>query len=655
MAPACSVLSGHKWYVTAVAFSPDGQTLASGSADETIKLWRMSDGACLHTLTGHTAGVTAVAVAPDGRTLASGSADATIKLWRVSDGACLLTLTGHTAGVTSVAFTPDGQTLASGSADETIKLWKVSNGACLQTFTGHSNGVTSVALTPDGQTLASGSADETIKLWHVSSGACLQTLTGDTAGVTSLAFTPDGQMLASGSADATIKCWRVSDGACLQTLLGYSPSPENPGVSVAISANGQALASGGGDGVALWQLALPLSALTLAVNPPSPQPVNTPITLAAAATGGMNVQYQCWAYNPSAAAAWSQLQSYSASATCTWTPSMPGCYLLSATAQDGNTGVEVNAMLWYTITASPLSAVAVTPSLASPQPSGTPITLIAAATGGANVSYQFWLYAPNAVPAWSQLQAFSLQNACSWTPSMPGIYLLAITACDGVTGAEVTTTLWYGIQGAPLTGVSLQLSSPSAPMVNLPVTLTAAATGGTNVRYQFWLYNPAASRPGASCKPILRRIPVAGSGHPGNYLLSITACDGITGVEVNTTIWDTVTGGPPLSAVSITASPPSPQPANTPITLTAMATGGTNVSYQFWLYNPAVVPAWSQLQAYSSLNTCTWTPSAPGPYLLSLTARDGVTGAEVNTTFWDTVQPIKPPPTPAGRRVSSEQ
>ncbi len=120
-------LMGHGSGELSVAFSPDGRTLASGSWDRTIRLWRIPDGALLRTLEGHRYGVSSVAFSPDGRTLAS-EGDMTIRLWRVSDGALLRTLKGHRGGVTSVAFSPDGQTLASGSYDTTVKLWRVSAG-----------------------------------------------------------------------------------------------------------------------------------------------------------------------------------------------------------------------------------------------------------------------------------------------------------------------------------------------------------------------------------------------------------------------------------------------------------------------------------------------------------------------------------------------
>jgi WD40 repeat protein len=125
--PELVVDAGHIDEVLSVAFSPDWRTLASGSADETIKLWDIASGLELRTLTGHSDHVSSVAVSPDGRTLASGG-HKTIKLFDVASGRELRNLAGHTNWANSVAFSPDEQFVVSASDDGSIRIWTLASG-----------------------------------------------------------------------------------------------------------------------------------------------------------------------------------------------------------------------------------------------------------------------------------------------------------------------------------------------------------------------------------------------------------------------------------------------------------------------------------------------------------------------------------------------
>lgn len=262
-------LVGHSQAVTSIAFSPDGATLASGSEDKTIEMWKLDAGKRWYTLTGHSDWVTCVAFSPDGATLASGGRDKTIQIWDLNKGKWWYALRGHEDRVYAVAFSPDGQVLASGSRDKTVQLWNLNKGRRISALTGHAGGVEAVAFSPGGEFLATGSRDKTVQLWDWQNGRSICTLAEHGDWVRAIAFAATsssisplsqggaggGSILVSGSRDGTAKLWRVdTDGG--GTLLRSMRDNSGDVLCVAFSPDGGVLATGSRDGsIYLWDAA----------------------------------------------------------------------------------------------------------------------------------------------------------------------------------------------------------------------------------------------------------------------------------------------------------------------------------------------------------------------------------------------------------------
>lgn len=206
--------------VFAVAFSPDGKTLAAAGADRAIRVWNVETGKLLATIEDHADWILDLAFSPDGKKLASASRDKTAKVFDVAKKESQVTFPGHGQPVNAVAFTPDGKQVLSGGDDNSIRYWNADDEAKqVRQIGGFGGPVFKIELAPDGKTFAACSSDKTIKIYETTTGAKKHSLEGHADWIYAVAFAPDGKSLASGSWDGQVRLWNLADGKPIKTLI----------------------------------------------------------------------------------------------------------------------------------------------------------------------------------------------------------------------------------------------------------------------------------------------------------------------------------------------------------------------------------------------------------------------------------------------------
>jgi serine/threonine protein kinase len=244
------IYRGHASAVTALAWSPNGGRLVSGSWDSTLHIWETTTGHLLLRYKGHTSGVTAVAWSPNRKFVASGSDDGMIHLWNAATGETVYTFTGHTQAITALAWAPDSSYLASASTDLTVQVWKPNSQAKPFIYKGHRAIVEVIMWSPDRKRITTVGRDQTVQRWDAASGSNTFTSSNPDAPARATAWSPDGDRLATGNEDGMVVLKEEPSGRLVMVYRGHTHKI----LVVAWSPDGTRVASGSADqSIHIWQ------------------------------------------------------------------------------------------------------------------------------------------------------------------------------------------------------------------------------------------------------------------------------------------------------------------------------------------------------------------------------------------------------------------
>lgn len=246
----------HSDYINCIAFSVDGNTIATGDREGQVRFWDTHTGRLIHTLAAHKKSVSSIKFSPDEKTIGTASIDGNVRLWNVESKRLKYTLSGHKKSIADISFSPDGNTLVTGNSDQTIRLWNTKTGNIIKILD-FGDYVNRVSFSPDGKTIATASRQHSIQLWDVKSGILNKKLDGHAYPVTGIWFSPDGETLASTTTDNTIRLWNVNTYQLKRVLTNQFFLDKNQEQkayveNVAFSPDGKILASVAGEKNGEW-------------------------------------------------------------------------------------------------------------------------------------------------------------------------------------------------------------------------------------------------------------------------------------------------------------------------------------------------------------------------------------------------------------------
>ncbi|QBD79657.1 hypothetical protein EPA93_28240 [Ktedonosporobacter rubrisoli] len=243
------VYSGHKDIVDAVAWSPDGNYIVSGSLDRTAQLWNANTGQQLIVYKQHADTVSSVAWAPDATYIASASYDQTVQIWKPTNGINVSIYRDLKQNISSVSWSSLGTRIVTAALiGSQIAIFDPQTGKNVSSYDIHSNYIYAVAWSPDGLRIASasgGGTGATVQVWDVTTNSLVSSYRGHVGGVFTVCWSPDGQFIATGGFDKTVRVWKVATG---ELVLSYDEHKDAVN-SVVWSPKGDYIASAGNDRV----------------------------------------------------------------------------------------------------------------------------------------------------------------------------------------------------------------------------------------------------------------------------------------------------------------------------------------------------------------------------------------------------------------------